>query len=413
MPEETLRILIADDDEGDRRLTIRALKQSGLAVECTETASIAEALEACDRQSFECAVDYQIPGEDGLNGVKLLHDRLPAMVILMVTGHGDVMVATEAMKRGASDFMPKGSITGESIKRAITNALEKARLQRMVAEQNEKLIRMEADRHAAELEKELERAAEADQAKTRELQQRDDFLSHVSHELRSPLSSIAAFTGIIVDGLAGATTEEQMQYLAIIQKNARQLEAMIEDLLTVRASQTGKLQVELQSASLGQAVRDAVQTCESKAKAKGVTLRASISDGLAEVYGDPVRLVQVLIILCDNGVKFTAAGGSVTVRAFCRDEEPEFVIAEVADTGCGIPPEQAAKVFEHLYQATNNDRAGRTGLGLGLHIARELVAQQGGRIWVESEVGVGSRFCFTVPVFAGQSAAVTEARLTK
>ena len=137
----TLKILIADDDEGDRKQVRRALKQAGLSCECVEV------VEHRGRRSrpatsahFDCAfVDYRMPGHDGLHGITALHERLPDMSIIMATGQGDEMVATEAMKRGASDYIPKAQIDAKSIRRIVENALEKATLRREMAQQREEL----------------------------------------------------------------------------------------------------------------------------------------------------------------------------------------------------------------------------------------------------------------------------------
>jgi diguanylate cyclase (GGDEF)-like protein len=140
MADSGLTILIADDDDGDRKQLKRALAQSGLAVSCVEAASVEAAVAACDACDFDCAfVDYRMPGKDGLHGVATLHARLPFMSIIMVTGQGSEIVATEAMKLGASDYIPKKFITGKSIKRVVESALEKALLRRTIARQREDL----------------------------------------------------------------------------------------------------------------------------------------------------------------------------------------------------------------------------------------------------------------------------------
>jgi DNA-binding NtrC family response regulator len=142
-----LNILIADDDEGDRKQLRRALEQAGLSCECVETRSMNEAQEACDKCVFDCAiVDYRMPGYDGLHGIAALHQRLPHMPIIMATGQGDERVAAEAMKRGASDYIPKSQINKASIRRVIENALDKATLRRKVAEQREDALRRFAER---------------------------------------------------------------------------------------------------------------------------------------------------------------------------------------------------------------------------------------------------------------------------
>ena len=262
---------------------------------------------------------------------------------------------------------------------------------------HDRLMRQASEDLLAQARKEAERAADTERVNKQELELRDNFLSHVSHELRSPLTAIYMFSTLIADGLAGATTPQQDEYLGIIGKNISQLTAMVEDLLLVTAAKTGKLEVHLQAASLSTAIVDAVRTLQGPSELKGVTLSPSVSEDLV-AYADPVRLLQVLIILCDNAIKFTPAGGSVKVEGHPFQIDPNFLLVEVSDTGCGIAPEMTERIFEHLYQISAVSDAGRNGLGLGLHIARELVTRQGGKIWAEALPTTGSRFSFTVPI---------------
>ena len=235
-----------------------------------------------------------------------------------------------------------------------------------------------------------------------ELKLKDDFLSRVSHELRSPLTSIYSFSSIIADEIAGETTPEQQQYLEIILKNVGQLQAMIEDLLTVTQANEGKLSIAPQSLSAAEAVTDALHTIHAPAARKNIALSASIAEYLPSAYADPTRVLQILIILLDNAVKFTPAGGSVNVRV--SEAESGLLLFEVADTGCGIPPEKRHRVFENLYQITGPEQSdtsqtGRNGLGLGLHIARDLVTRQGGQIWITGGSSGGTVFSFTLPAW--------------
>jgi signal transduction histidine kinase len=126
----------------------------------------------------------------------------------------------------------------------------------------------------------------------------------------------------------------------------------------------------------------------------------SPSAHLPAVYADPMRLRQILIILLDNAIKFTPTGGAVNVRVCIFENDPELLLIEVTDTGCGISRELTERIFEQLYQVPKAGHAGRKGLGLGLYIAKELVMREGGQIWAISEPQQGSRLCFTVPIFA-------------
>jgi len=140
MSGAVLRILIADDDEGDRKQIKRAIHQAGLQCECTETSSTEQALEICEQSEFDCVIfDYRLPGQDGLAGITALHERFPHLPIIMSTGHGDELIAADAMKRGASDYIPKANVNALSMHRIIGNVIEKASLHRKVRQQQEEL----------------------------------------------------------------------------------------------------------------------------------------------------------------------------------------------------------------------------------------------------------------------------------
>ena len=233
-----------------------------------------------------------------------------------------------------------------------------------------------------------------------QLQFKDDVLSHVSHELRAPLSAIKQFTTIFLDGLAGELTKEQREYHEIVLKNIVQLQSMIDDLLEVTRIDGGRLSVEPERMSVAGPVADVADTLRGAALLKGVRLSTDVASALPRANADPTRVRQILIILVDNAIKFSAAGGEVTIRARRSDVDPEALLMEVIDNGPGIAPEVAEKVFDRLYQVSNSTRSGRKGLGLGLFICKELVSRQGGQIRVTSELGKGSTFAFTLPLFS-------------
>ena len=141
--------------------------------------------------------------------------------------------------------------------------------------------------------------------------------------------------------------------------------------------------------------RTSADLCRA-ASAKGIKLSARIADELPLVCADPTRVRQILIILLDNAIKFTPMNGAVRVRAQPLEKDPNLLVLQVSDTGCGINPEMTEKIFERLFQASDPSQAGRQGLGLGLYICKELVLRQGGRIWLDSEPGRGSTFHFAL-----------------
>jgi PAS domain S-box-containing protein len=257
---------------------------------------------------------------------------------------------------------------------------------------------LKAGKQAEEERKMLDEGLE--QVRQDQMRFKDEFLSHVSHELRSPLTAIKQFTTILLGGLAGELNPEQREYQQIVLKNIRQLQSMIDDLLEVTRLETGKLTVELERVSVVIAVTDTFNTLQGTARAKGVRLSYDLPPNLPSAHADATRLRQILIILLDNAIKFTPEGGAVTIQARPNQRDPRFLLVEVADTGIGISPEMGQRIFERLYQVSERTETSRKGLGLGLHICKELVTRQGGDIWAERRPDKGSVFSFTLPVFS-------------
>ena len=241
--------------------------------------------------------------------------------------------------------------------------------------------------------------AELVQTRQQQLELKSQFLSHVSHELRSPLAVVHQFTTILLDGLAGNLSPEQYEHLDVVLRNAKQLQTMVDDLLEVTRAEMGRLAVNPRYLSLEELISEALEAFQA-ATTKGISLSADVYSDLPPVCADPDRVRQILINLIDNAFKFTPENGTVTVGAREYIQDPEFVCVSVADTGRGIPPEESEKIFDYLYQIEASDQAGHKGLGLGLYICKELVSLQGGQMWVESQPGLGSTFFFTLPLLS-------------
>ena len=175
---------------------------------------------------------------------------------------------------------------------------------------------------------------------------------------------------------------------------------MIDDLLETTRAESGKLRIEPRCIAIGAVVEQASAMLRATAQEKKVSLEVSIEEKIPLVHADPSRVLQMLINLIDNAIKFTPAGGSVQVRAYLVEADTASVYLSVTDTGRGISPESKALVFERLFQDPNAVDNSRKGLGLGLYIVQELVRLHGGRIWVESHPGHGSAFSFTLPLFS-------------
>ncbi len=298
------------------------------------------------------------------------------------------VIATKG--QGSAEYridLPDGSIRHVSaVERAILD--ESANVTRMIGVDMDVTERKEA-------------AEALEQVQTDRLRFKDEFLSHVSHELRSPLTAIKQFTSILLGGLAGDLNKEQREYQEIVLKNIRQLQSMIDDLLEVTRLETFKLAVKSESVSVSDAVTDTFETLQGTARAKRISLSSDLVPDLPSARADKIRLRQILIILLENAIKFTPDGGAVAVHARLLEQDPAFLLLEVSDTGCGIGTgaETNERIFERLYQVSGRNQASRKGLGLGLYICKELVTRQGGEIWVKAQQEKGSVFSFTLPVF--------------
>jgi signal transduction histidine kinase len=241
---------------------------------------------------------------------------------------------------------------------------------------------------------------QAAQSREEQLKMKGEFLSHVSHELRSPLTAVHQFTTILLDGLGGPLTSDQHEYLEITLRNVNQLKCMIDDLLEASRADTRKLTIRRSSISVADVIDQAVKSHSAIAAEKGISLKTDVSPDLPRVYADPVRISQVLTNLLDNAVKFSLPSSVITIHAHTFKDDPSFLCVSVADCGCGIAPEDFERIFDRLYQLPKPGEAGRRGLGLGLFICKEIVGRHDGRIWVSSESGKGSTLLFTLPVFS-------------
>jgi PAS domain S-box-containing protein len=232
-----------------------------------------------------------------------------------------------------------------------------------------------------------------------QMRKKDRFISHVSHEFRSPLASIYQFTTILLDGLAGDISPEQREHLEIILRNVHQLRSMVDDLLEVNRAAAGKLTIDLRCIAPAEMIEGVVETFRLSGT-KAMRFSTDIPGDLPPVLADPARVREVITNLLDNAVKYTPDNGSIAVQAEIYSQDPNFICIKVSDTGCGISHEEIGNIFDYLYQVDSMIASCRKGLGLGLHISKELVSKHGGRIWAESEPGFGSTFFFTLPIFS-------------
>ncbi|MBI5958393.1 MAG: GAF domain-containing protein [Chloroflexi bacterium] len=226
---------------------------------------------------------------------------------------------------------------------------------------------------------------------------RTQFLATISHELRTPMNSIIGFTETLMDGLYGQLSEQQSNRMERIQSNAYHLLALIDDLLDLSRIDAGRMKLHMEILGMRNVILTALQTIEASISAKSLNLTLNMPDDLPRIQADPERLHQVVINLLSNAVKFTHEGGiTVTVREV-NQNGLRFVETSVADTGIGISPTDQLIIFDEFRQADGSSTRVYGGTGMGLAITKKLVELMGGIILVESELGRGSTFSFTLP----------------
>jgi len=223
---------------------------------------------------------------------------------------------------------------------------------------------------------------------------KSDFVSNVSHELRTPLTAIKASADNMLDGLVGDLSEKQTRYLARIKSNADRLARLINDLLDLSRIEAG-IKLKPRNLDLVTIAKEVTESLRPVAADKLITLTMESPDDNVTAWADPDRVSEILMNLLGNAIKFTPTNGEVTLCL--QGSGNEWVTISVADTGPGIPSDEANRIFDKFYQVTQPEKQKTMGTGLGLSITKALVEMHGGKIWLESEVGRGSIFSFILP----------------
>jgi len=227
-------------------------------------------------------------------------------------------------------------------------------------------------------------------------QMKSDFVTSVTHELRSPLTSLTMYIDLFLKGGAGELNDKAKKFLTIMERSNNRLSRFIDDLLDMAKIERGKMEIKKEPLGILPIVSETVQLIKPQADEKDIEITMDISDNLPLVFVDGDRTRQIITNLLSNSIKFTPEKGKVSIKI---QDEGEHVQVSISDTGIGIPPEQINRIFDKFEQVREvRERVkGPKGTGLGLAIVKSLVEAQGGKIWVESEVDKGSTFYFTLP----------------
>ena len=370
--QPTTNVLLIEDNPGDADLVRLRLVECKTPVNVNCVTRLSAGLASLSRETPSVVLlDLNLPDSRGADTFRRVMEHAPNVPVVVLSGRDDDALAMKAVHQGVQDYLIKGDTSSKHLERAIRYAVERQGLLRSL-----------------------------EISQKQQLEFKNRFLSHVSHELRTPLTCIHQFVSLMVDGLAGPLAPEQLDHLKTIQKSVNQLHAMIRDLLEATRAEGGKMRIEPRCVALGELVQQTVAMMRPLAAEKKIGLEIGLDQRLPLVHADPDRVLEVLINLVDNAIKFTSAEGSVMVQASIVEADPGYVYISVSDTGRGIGPEAKALIFERLYQDPDSVDDHRAGLGLGLFISREIVRLHEGRIWVSSEVGQGSTFTFTIPIYS-------------
>ena len=374
-------ILIVDDNPTNCQLLAKRLSRQGYR--CSQALSGNLALHMVAEQTPDIMLlDMMMPEMDGLEVLTILrrsHDSI-SLPVLMVTARNEGEDVVSAFAAGANDYIEK----------PVDFPVLVARLQHHL---EHKRLDDEVKTNRARLEEQNRKLEVANQYK-------DNFLSSMSHELRTPLNAVLGFSEVLLDEMLGPLNDKQKQYCGEIYNSGSYLLLIINDLLDLSKIEAGKLELELQHSEVRPLLEAVLGLMKEKAQRRGITLACDIDERLDRVEWDPLRVKQMLINLLGNALKFTESGKRVTLSAgLAGDDE---VTLSVVDEGCGISPEDLARIFQPFEQASSPMRKTHVeGTGLGLALVSRLADLHGGRVEVQSEVAVGSRFTLYLPRIRG------------
>ena len=377
------RILVVDDEKEIRIFLLKTLTQiAGFQVELAENGE--EALKKIEKDKFDLILtDLQMPIMDGIQLVTEIAKSKPEILTVLMTGHGTIDSALEAMKHGASDYLMKPLNLEEIILRL-----------KKVLEEKQRFVRLKD--YADQLELANQELRRIDTIKS-------EFVSVASHELRTPLTAIKNAIQLILQRKTGEINEKQEKFLFMAERNINRLTNILNDLLNLSRIESGKIELQLKNVELKSLIEFTVSSLRPQADVKSIQIEVEGPEKLPTVYADWEKVEQILINLIGNAIKFTPDGGRIliTSKLIPKDRDGGYVdkvAIFVKDTGVGIPPEHLESIFEKFHQVENSLHRSVSGTGLGLSITKGLVETHQGKIWVESEVGKGSTFAFTLPV---------------
>ncbi|MDR0735104.1 MAG: hybrid sensor histidine kinase/response regulator [Elusimicrobiota bacterium] len=367
--KEEVKILVVDDDDNLRSTLSELLELEGYAV--VQALSAARCLELVRKDFFGVILmDYNLPDGTGLDAVREIRKINTRSQIIMITAYASLNTVVEALQESVYDFLIK-PVNFDYLKRAVRMALEKLRLEQANRELLERLQATNKD------------LCNLNAMKTK-------FFSIVSHDLSNSMMAVKMSYDMLRRTIM-APAADQKKKMGFMEESIEQIFFLVKDLVDWAAIENGKLRLEKADFELVSSVRSAWEVFKEKAKLKNIGMSFE-GEGEIRVQGDIRRIRQALSNIAENAIRHTPQNGAIVISVMKIDDKNAKV--SVKDSGSGIAPQEIQKLFESFYQ---KDSGGR--LGLGLAIARDIIAGHGGRIWAQSEgAGRGAVFNFTLPV---------------
>jgi two-component system sensor histidine kinase/response regulator len=372
---EVASILVIDDERGIREGCRRALTPLGYTVDVADAG--AAGLRKLREGSFDLVLlDLMMPGMSGMEALDRIHEIDVDIVVIIITGYATVEAAVNTIKRGAYDFISK-PFTADDLILVVNQGLEHRRL----TLETKRLGAIEGE--AKELARAKTELEKLDAMKSR-------FMLTVAHELRAPVAAIQGYLGLILDGYA---VDDEQEMIESAYNRCGELLAMIQDLLLLAHIKEKATEVKKKTVSVAEALEEVAVLLRMEAERKGLSLRLQIADR-AEMLADEEHLKQVWTNLISNAIKYTPRGGSVVASI---DQKNGQIVGRVSDTGIGIAADDMPRIFEEFYRTAQAKELEEHGTGLGLPIVKEMMETYGGTIDVDSEIGKGTTFTFTLP----------------
>jgi signal transduction histidine kinase len=395
--KETLRILVVDNDEVDRMIVRRALTYAGVCMELSEVSDGSDALAALKTTTYDCVfLDYRLPDQDVLALIDSLRSAEIKVPLVVLTSEQDEEIAVELIKAGATDYLSKARLCSETLAQVLRHAIRihRAEMQTALVNQqlratNEQLVRQnqELEQQRQQIQLQNFKLLEASRLKSQ-------FLATISHELRTPMNAIIGFSQILLRPKFGKLTHQQRDMVERILNNGKHLLMLLNEVLDFSKLEGGQLELKPELFDLTKVINIVVGEMRSLAEAKKLSLRVDINMEHPLIFNDSMRVRQILINLLSNAVKFTESG-NVWIEV---TELPQNRLSlAVRDTGIGIDTKDFQHVFEPFRQVDQSITRKYPGTGLGLAIIDSLVKMMGGKIILESQLGVGSMFRIEIP----------------